>query len=90
MLKGVNERHHGNLQDAAMFLRQSAQRAESTALPHLVLGRVLEQLGDSEGALAAYAEAFRIAPDNADARELFIDSQDRLLRVQHPDRVQNE
>ena len=89
MLKGINERHHGNLDESAAFLRQAAARAESTALPHLVLGRVLEQLGDTEAALEAYAEAVRVDPDNADAEALFVDSQDRLL-AQHPDPAHDE
>lgn len=90
MLKGVNERHHGDLEEAVMFLKQAAERAPSTALPHLVLGRVLEQLGDKPGALEAYTEAIRIDPDNADAQALFIDGQERLLTAQHPDSGSNE
>ena len=41
MLKGINERHHDNLGEAAMFLREAAERAGDSHLPHLVLGRVL-------------------------------------------------
>jgi tetratricopeptide (TPR) repeat protein len=63
MLKGINERHHGNLGEASMFLREAAERAGDSHLPYLVLGRVLEQTGDVQGALDAYAQAIRVRPD---------------------------
>jgi len=86
LLKGVNERHHGNLTEAKLYLEQSAQRCQDMALPYLVLGRVLEQLGDGAGALAAYEQAIRIEPDNPDAQALYFDGQERLL-TQHPEEV---
>ncbi len=92
MLKGINERHHGNLGEAAMFLREATERAGDAPLPYLVLGRVLEQTGDVQGALAAYAQAIRVQPDSADARALFSDLSERLelTAVEEPDWVQHK
>ncbi len=82
LLKGINERHHGNLADAIMFLRQAADRAVTTPLPHLLLGRVLDEHGDRESALDAYAAALRIDPDNESAKLLWSDSQEQFLLAQ--------
>ncbi len=82
LLKGINERHHGNLKDAIMFLRQAADRAVATPLPHLLLGRVLDEHGDRESALEAYAAALRIDPDNDSAKLLWSDSQEQFLLAQ--------
>ena len=71
MLKGIYEQHKGNLEQATGLLRQAAGLAPSAALPHLVLGRTLEEAGDIEGALRAYTEALRAEPENADAQALF-------------------
>ena len=79
LLKGINERHHGNLKDAIMFLRQAADRAVSTPLPHLLLGRVLDEHGDPESAMEAYAAALRIDPDDESAKLLWSDSQESFL-----------
>lgn len=68
LLKGINERHHGNLSEAIVFLDQAADRAVATPLPHLLLGRVLDEHGDRERALEAYAAALRIDPDNESAK----------------------
>lgn len=71
LLKGINERHHGNLPEALLYLRQAADRATDTALPHLVLGQTLEEAQDREGALEAYARAIHIEPDSPEANLLF-------------------
>ena len=71
MLKGIFERHKGNLEQATGLLRQAAGLAPSAALPHLVLGRTLEEAGDVEGALRAYTDALRAEPENSDAQVLF-------------------
>ncbi len=71
MLKGIFEREKGNLDQATLYLRQSASLSNNVALPHLVLGRTLEENGDVKGALGAYADALRVEPDNKDAQELF-------------------
>ncbi len=84
LLKGINERHHGNLNDAIMFLRQAADRAVETPLPHLLLGRVLDEHGDRHSAIEAYAAALRIDPDNETARLLWSDSQEHFLLAQPP------
>ena len=79
MLKGLNERHHGNLSDAVVLLRQAANNARTSTLPHLLLGHVLEQSGDHSKALDAYAAALRIDPDNEDAQTLWEEGQPQLL-----------
>lgn len=71
MLKGIFEREKGNLEQATSLLRQSAALSSNVALPHLVLGRALEDNGDIKGALGAYADALRAEPDNKDAQSLF-------------------
>lgn len=91
MLKGINERHHGNLQEAATLLKQAADHATDVALPHLILGRVREQLKDEQGALAAYTEALRVEPESAEAQALFSQlSGKQLIAVQEPGQVRNE
>ncbi|MHC4208921.1 MAG: tetratricopeptide repeat protein [Planctomycetota bacterium] len=92
MLKGINERHHGNLAEATMFLQEAAERAGDAPLPHLLLGRVLEQGGDAQGALDAYAEALRVQPDSSEARTLFAELSERLelTVVEEPDWMRNE
>ena len=71
MLKGIFERHNGNIQQATALLREAASLAPSEALPYLVLGRTLEEAGDIQGALGAYTEALKVEPNNADAQALF-------------------
>jgi tetratricopeptide (TPR) repeat protein len=82
LLKGVNERHHGKLDDAIMFLRQAADRAVTTPLPHLLLGRVHAENGDRQSALDAYAAALRIDPEDEHAKMLWSDSQEQILLAQ--------
>ncbi len=82
MFQGVSQRHGGNAEEAAANLRRAAERAEGSAMPHLLLGRLLEQAGDAAGAAAQYVAAIRIDPDNPDAQALYFDSQDRLLTAQ--------
>ncbi len=79
MLKGLNERHHGNLSDAVVLLRSAANNARTSTLPHLLLGHVLEQSGDHSKALDAYAAALRIDPGNEDAQALWAQGQPQLL-----------
>ena len=79
MLKGLNERHHDDLSEAVVLLRQAANRAGRSTLPHLLLGHVLEQAGEHSRALDAYAAALRIDPDNEDAQTLWEEGQPQLL-----------
>ncbi len=71
MLKGLNQRNHGKVEEAITLLEQAADRSPDMAMPHLVLGRTLEESGDEEGALDAYAAAVRAEPENAAAQALF-------------------
>ncbi len=67
----LDVRDDAALERAARLLRQAARRSEQTGdsspIPHLLLGRVLEQRGDNEGALAAYTQAKRIDPNDRHA-----------------------
>ena len=72
LLKGVYERQSGNEQEALELFRQAASHAPLTALPHLMLGRQLEQTGDLEGAMYAYAQAARIESNSVDAQALLL------------------
>lgn len=92
LLKGINERHHGNLQEAILYLTQAADRSGEIVLPHLVLGRTLEETGDHQAALETYGRALSIDPENADAEALFtaLMEEDEVLTAQHPDEMRNE
>jgi tetratricopeptide (TPR) repeat protein len=70
MLKGVNERHHGRIDQASSLFQQAAQRSDRVAIPHLLLGRTLEEQGNEPGALAAYAAAVRSDPASNEAQML--------------------
>ncbi len=90
MFQGISQRHGGHAEEAVAFLKQAAERAEGSAMPHLLLGRLLEQAGDAAGAAAAYAAAIRSDPDNPDAQALYFDSQDRLLTAQPTDQIRGQ
>jgi tetratricopeptide (TPR) repeat protein len=70
MLKGMNERHHGNLPEAIKLYRASSRLCEESALPHLLLGQCLRESGDFDGAFAAFARAQEIEPDNPATRSI--------------------
>ncbi len=78
MLRGVNERQRGHLQEAVSAFREAAKRASNSAMPAILLGLTLEQQGMAGPALEAYAEAMRIEPENPEAAMLH----DRLLQTQ--------
>ncbi|UCD74988.1 MAG: tetratricopeptide repeat protein [Phycisphaerales bacterium] len=77
LLKGVYERETGNDQEALRLFREAASRSPHAALPHLMLGRMLENTGDLEGAVTAYAHAARIETNNTDAQVLMRRLNDR-------------
>jgi tetratricopeptide (TPR) repeat protein len=62
LLKGMNELHHGNLKQAISLFQRSSDLSETAMLPHIMLGKSLEQVGDAQGALAAYNRAEQIEP----------------------------
>lgn len=70
MLKGINERHHKNLNEAVRLFQEAAKRAPSVALPHLLLGQTLEQAGDLQLAKRAYRGALNAEPGSAEATVL--------------------
>lgn len=71
LLQALHAREHGEIEQATLLVKQAAERAHDTALPHLLLGRTLEDAGEHEEALAAYGEALRIEPENDQANRLF-------------------
>jgi tetratricopeptide (TPR) repeat protein len=70
MLTAINEREEGRLNEAATLLLEAAKRAQDTAIPHLLLGKTLEELGNRDGAFAAYAEAVRVDPESPEAQAM--------------------
>lgn len=92
MLKGINERHRGDVRKASRLLRQATDRAGETALPYLVLGRTLEETGDREGALDAYTAGVRVEPDNANARVLLarLSRNEQVMTFQPQEQIRTE
>jgi Flp pilus assembly protein TadD len=70
MLKGINERYKGNLDEAIELFRKACALGSDVALPHLLLGKALEQSGDLSGAKLAYQSASQVEPNSPEAREL--------------------
>ncbi len=71
MLKALAARHEGDLQKAVTLLGRATELAWDTAVPHLLLGKILEEQGDHKAARAAYDAAVRAEPDSPEARALF-------------------
>jgi Flp pilus assembly protein TadD len=70
MLRGINEKHKGNLDEAVRLFTQAADKAPEIALPHMLLGQALEQAGDADGAKLAYAQAVKAQPASTEAQDL--------------------
>jgi tetratricopeptide (TPR) repeat protein len=71
LLKAINEQHHGNAVQAMELLREAADHATDTPLPHIMLGRALEQNGQLGEAILAYSTALQIQPNHPEAQILF-------------------
>jgi tetratricopeptide (TPR) repeat protein len=71
LLKGQYERHNGRTDEAIKLFRQATGLADGSALPHLMLGRTLEEAGKDREALNAYGDALEIDPGNGEAQSLF-------------------
>lgn len=71
LLKGVYEKNVGDRSEAIRQLRAAGQRATNDALPHVLLGLILEDTGFMSEALTAYRQALAIDPDNAEASQFF-------------------
>ena len=70
LFRAVNERHKGNSEESVRLLREACQRSSGglgVALPFLMLGQVLEQQGDLEGARVAYNGAISADPNSPEA-----------------------
>ena len=70
MLRGINEKQKGNMDEALRLFTQAAERAPEIALPHLLLGQTLEQAGDAEAARIAYHDAILAQPASTEAQDL--------------------
>ncbi len=73
LFMGINERQNGNLEEAAKLLELAASRSQDRAMPRLLLGQILEEQGDVEAALDAYAAGLAIEPDSEEAARLWSD-----------------
>jgi tetratricopeptide (TPR) repeat protein len=71
VLQALAARSAGRADEAATLLREATRRAPENALPHLLLGRALEEAGDIPEALAAYGRALHAEPHNREAHESF-------------------
>lgn len=69
-LRGVATQNDGDLIEAERLMKEAAERAENAALPHLLLGRLLEDRGDAAGAEAAMQAALKAEPENDDLQSL--------------------
>ena len=78
MLKGIYERGKGRVDEAVKLLIQAADLAPDSVIPHLLLGRTLEEAGDGQAALIAYANAMRTDPQSEEARSLHRTLQKKL------------
>lgn len=70
MLRGLFERHRGRADEAIAMFEKSSSLAGTIAFPHLLLGMMLEQRNDLNGAMLAYGRALRAEPDNIDAQSM--------------------
>jgi len=70
MFRGINERQKGNLTAAVGFFRQAAERSQTNAMPHLLLGQACEEAGEREAALLAYNDGLAAEPQSTEAAEL--------------------
>jgi Flp pilus assembly protein TadD len=70
LFHGLTERHYGRLGRAVTLLRHGAEMAPDELMPNLMLGIALEESGDTRGAVSAYANAARIAPNSVEVRHL--------------------
>ncbi|MHC5114102.1 MAG: tetratricopeptide repeat protein [Planctomycetota bacterium] len=67
MLQGLFERHEGRLEKAIELFRKASERSSDSILPHLLLGKALEQNGEMHGAAEAYTAALEVSPGHNDA-----------------------
>jgi protein O-GlcNAc transferase len=70
MFKGLYEESRHEHEKAMALLQEAASRAKESAAPHILLGLMLTERGQSQAALNAFADALRVEPDNAQARVL--------------------
>ncbi|MFK7960029.1 MAG: tetratricopeptide repeat protein [Phycisphaerales bacterium] len=69
-LRGLAEQAKGDLVEAERLMKEAAGRAENSALPHLLLGSMLEDRGDAAGARAAMQAALKAEPESDDVQGL--------------------
>jgi len=71
LLRGINEQHHQNNEQAVRSFQRAAELSGDSPLPHLQLGWALEEMGRNEDALLAYGHALERNPDHREARSLY-------------------
>jgi tetratricopeptide (TPR) repeat protein len=80
LLKGLYEQHAGRPREAVELFRQAAEFAPDLALPQVMLGRVLESIGEYQPALDAYGTALETDPTCTEAQTLY-DLLEEKIRV---------
>ncbi|HWB20976.1 MAG TPA: tetratricopeptide repeat protein [Phycisphaerales bacterium] len=71
LYSGLFEQQRGNTDKARELFEQAAKRDTDSALPHMILGQLLQNSGDLVAARSAYAKAVEIEPNNSDAKALY-------------------
>ncbi len=79
-MKGMHEKHLGNRPEAIRQLRMAGEFATDSAMPHLLLGQMLEEDGSIDEALLVYRAALRVDPNSDEARYMY-DRLERSTRV---------
>jgi hypothetical protein len=72
ILAATNLYYTGKIEDADVFFRDLAQKMPDSSYVHSYLAKVLEAKGD-EGAIAEYATAVHLDPNNQDALRSYAD-----------------
>ncbi|MCZ6836425.1 MAG: tetratricopeptide repeat protein [Planctomycetota bacterium] len=78
LLLGVSEKNAGDRSEAIRQLRAACDRSHQDAMPHMLLGLILEDTGFMREALAAYGKALEIEPGNAEATRFYSQLQDTI------------
>jgi tetratricopeptide (TPR) repeat protein len=92
MFKGLYEQAKGRQEQAIDLFREAAERAPRSLAPHLLLGRALENAGEPQRALEAYARALDIRPEDEEANALYrtVERRIRLAEAQSAEVRQSE
>ncbi len=91
MYKGVNEREHGDFEEARRLFAQSCDRTDDNVMPYILLGRTNEALGLTDDARIAYNDALNMQPTNGSVRSLIdrLDGATAVTSVSTDDQFDN-